>query len=216
MSTVLYNADALAARARNLGTLNGIDFGVVTLGTASPPQFATLEVHFYNDQNLDALVAAANTPAQMWALVPIHGGERIKGGPASGDVRVIGLTHSATNVIRFKIAPVGDYSRYRFTIHDTGFDPVFAQLEFRFRPGCFSANCKPAKTYRPAVQQPAIDYLAKDYDSFRHTMIAAIMPWRRDVRCTKDNGHFISSGPGTPAEILGKWSGHEIGKSSWL
>lgn len=175
MSTVLYNADALAARARNLGTLNGIDFGVVTLDTALPPQFATLEVHFYNDQNLDALVTAANTPAAMWALVPIHGGERIKGGPASGDVQVIGLAHSATNVIQFKIAPVGDYSRYRLTIHDTGFDPVFAQLDFRFRPGCFSANCKPAKTYQPAVQQPAIDYLAKDYDSFRHTMIAAIM-----------------------------------------
>jgi hypothetical protein len=175
MSTILYNADALAARARNLGALNGIDFGIVQLDTASPPGYAIVEVHFYNDQSLEALVTAASTPAAMWALAPITGGERIVGGPLPGQVQVIGLTHTGSGVIQFKVAPVGDYSRYTLTILDAGFDPVFAALEFRFRPGCFSANCKPLPVYSPAVAQPAIDYLAKDYDSFRHTMIVAMM-----------------------------------------
>lgn len=175
MSTVLYNTDALAARARNLGTLNGIDFGIVTLDSASPPAYAILEVHFYNDHTLGSLVAAANTPAEMAALVPITGGERIIGGSLSGQVHVAGLAHSGAGVIQFKIAPVGDYSRYTLTILEPGFDPIFATLQFRFRPGCFSANCKPLPVFSPAVTEPAIDYLAKDYDSFRHTMIAAMM-----------------------------------------
>lgn len=175
MSTVLYNTDALAARARNLGTQNGIDFGIVTLDPASPPAFAILEVHFYNDHTLGTLVSAASTPAEMWALVPISGGERLVGGPLSGQVHVIALTHSGPGVIQFKITPVGDYSRYTLTILEPGFDPIFATLQFRFRPGCFSANCKPLPVFSPSVVGPAIDYLAKDYDSFCHTLIAAMM-----------------------------------------
>ena len=175
MSTVLYNTDALAARARNLGPLNGIDFGIVTLDSASPPAFAVLEVHFYNDQTLDALVTAASTPAEMWALLSVSGGERVIGGSLSGQVHVTALTHSGPGVIQFNIAPVGDYSRYTLTILEPGFDPIFATLQFRFRPGCFSANCKPLPIFSPAVTEPAIDYLAKDYDSFRHTLIAAMM-----------------------------------------
>jgi len=175
VSTVLYNQDALDARARNLGTLNGIDFGLMQLDTATPPQYGVLELHFYNDQNLDALVTAAATPAAMWSIVPVNGGERVVAGPSAGQVHVIKLVHSASQVLQVTIGPVGDYSRYTLTILETGFDPVFSQMVFRFRPGCFSTNCKPLTTLKAVVAQPAIDYLAKDYDSFRHTMIAAMM-----------------------------------------
>ncbi len=175
MSTILYNQGALAARARNLGTLNGIDFGLMQLDTASPPQFGVLELHFYNDQNLDALVAAGNTPAALWALLPVSGGERVVAGPSSGQVHVTQLVHSASQIVQVTIAPVGDYSRYTLTILQPGFDPVFSQIVFRFRPGCFSSNCKPLIPIKAAVVQPAIDYLAKDYDSFRHTIISAMM-----------------------------------------
>ncbi len=175
MSAILYNEDALAARARALGSLNGIDFGLMTLDTASPPAFGVLELHFYNDQNLDALVAAASTPATRWALVPISGGERILAGPLTGQVQVTQLVHSAAQILQVTLAPVGDYSRYTLTLLQPGFDPIFGQFIFRFRPGCFSSNCTPLATYTPAAVQPAIDYLAKDYDSFRHTMISAMM-----------------------------------------
>jgi len=175
MSTILYNQNALAARARSLGSLNGIDFGLMQLDSSSPPAFGVLEVHFFNDQHLDDLVTAASTPAAMWQMVPISGGERVVAGPMSGQAQVIKLVHSAAQVLQVTIAPVGDYSRYTLTIQQTGFDPIFSQIVFRFRPGCFSSNCKPLTQYQPATMQPAIDYLAKDYDSFRHTIISTMM-----------------------------------------
>jgi hypothetical protein len=175
MSAVLYNRDALAARSRALGSLNGIDFGVMQLDPTSPPLYGILELHFFNDQHLDELVAAASTPAMLWALVPITGGDRMLAGPLSGQVQATSLIHSAPQVLQVQIAPVGDYSRYTLTLQLAGFDPIFSQFHFRFRPGCFDSNCTPRTTYSAAAEQPAIDYLAKDYDSFRHTLIAAMM-----------------------------------------
>jgi hypothetical protein len=175
MSTILYDPNALAARARLLGTLNGIDFGLMQLDPSSLPAYGVLELHFFNDQHLDDLVAAASTPVAMWALVPITGGERVAAGPLSGQVQVGKLVHSAPQTLQVTIAPVGDYSRYTLTIQQDGFDPIFSQFIFRFRPGCFSANCTPLVSYPRATDQPVIDYLAKDYDSFRHTLISDMM-----------------------------------------
>ena len=172
---ILYNQDALAARSRELGTLNGIDFGLMQLDTASPPAFGVLELHFFNDQHLDDLVAAASTPAAMWSLVPIAGGERILAGPLNGQVQATKLVHSAPNTLQVTIAPVGDYSRYTLTLLQPGFDPVFGQFIFRYRPGCFNSNCTPRSPVPAPATEPDIDYLAKDYDSFRHTLIAAMI-----------------------------------------
>jgi hypothetical protein len=175
VTTVLYNQNALAARSRALGSLNGIDFGLMQLDAATPPAFGVLELHFFNDQHLDDLVAAASSPAAIWSLVPIIGGDHILAGPLSGQVQVTTLVHSAPQVLQVSISPVGDYSRYTLTLQQDGFDPIFSQFIFRFRPGCFSANCTPLASYPPAAIEPSIDYLAKDYDSFRHTIISAMM-----------------------------------------
>ncbi len=176
MSTTLYNQNALAARARSLGTLNGIDFALMQLPASPPtPQSAVLEVHFYNDQHLADLATAATTPSAIWSLLPIQGGERMLAGPLTGQVQVTQVAHSTTNVLQLTLAPVGDYSRYTLSIQQPGFDPIFSQFVFRFRPGCFQSNCFPLTMNVPAVVEPVIDYLAKDYDSFRHTMIAAMM-----------------------------------------
>jgi Baseplate J-like protein len=190
MNAILYDANALAARARNLGALNGIDFAVMTLDSASPPAYGDLELHFYNDQHLADLVAAASTPAAMRALLPVSGGERILGGAMSGQVQVTSLAHSGAGVLTARLAPVGDYSRYTLTILQTGFDPIFASFVFRFRPGCFNTNCQPRPLIAPAVVEPAIHYLAKDYDSFRHVMIAAMMQrvpnWQAETEASLD------------------------------
>ncbi len=175
MTAVLYDQNALAARSRALGTMNGIDFGLVTLDAALPPAFATLELHFFNDNHLDDLVAAVAPPGALWALLPITGGERVLAGPLSGQVHVTKAVHTASQVLELTIAPVGDYSRYALTILQPGFDPIFGRMIFRFRPGCFDTNCTPLATVPPPAAEPAIDYLAKDYDSFRHVMIAAMM-----------------------------------------
>jgi hypothetical protein len=54
-------------------------------------------------------------------------------------------------------------------------DPIFAAIRFKFRPGCFNLNCASLPKYQPLPAEPVIDYLAKDYDSFKHVLIAAMM-----------------------------------------
>ena len=80
-----------------------------------------------------------------------------------------------------RVSPIGDYSTYTLGISAPAgagwvLDPLFAEISFKFRPGCFNSNCAPE--WEPAARplpEPAIDYLAKDYASFRRTMITAMM-----------------------------------------
>jgi hypothetical protein len=54
-------------------------------------------------------------------------------------------------------------------------DPLFNRLPFKFRPGCFNLACAPAGAAPPPENlAPAIDCRARDYDSFRHVMMAAM------------------------------------------
>ncbi len=79
------------------------------------------------------------------------------------------------DVLNLVVRPIGDYSTYTLSVGPgvAGFDPVFDELGFKFRPGCFSTDCAPEwKPPPPPVADPPIDYLAKDYDSFRHLLMA--------------------------------------------
>ncbi len=78
--------------------------------------------------------------------------------------------------IRVKIEPVGDYSSYTLALDPTvdAFDPLFVSIDFRFRPGCFNSNCAPLSDAGGTDEQPLIDYMAKDFDSFKHVMINAM------------------------------------------
>jgi hypothetical protein len=56
-----------------------------------------------------------------------------------------------------------------------GFDPVLSRVEFRFRPECMNVVCGEAKVCpAEAATEPEIDYLAKDYTSFRNLMLERI------------------------------------------
>src|SRR4051794_1015406 len=81
----------------------------------------------------------------------------------------------------------GDYSPYRLrlvTRPAAGFDPRLSEVEFTFKVECPSDfDCKPDTSCPPAaLQEPEINYLAKDYASFRRLMLdrlSAIAPgWR--------------------------------------
>ncbi|HJZ65003.1 MAG TPA: putative baseplate assembly protein [Candidatus Acidoferrum sp.] len=88
---------------------------------------------------------------------------------------------------------IGDFSTYRLQIvaadpqgrptNDPfpGIDPRYDSLEFRFKAGCPSElDCKPLQVCRkPLAPAPEINYLAKDYASFRQLIfdrLATIMP----------------------------------------
>ena len=166
--TLRFDAEALAERARNLGTLNGFKLVFVSLEAAPRPSFAWLDVEFHNDQHL-----APPPPATDFTL---GGGTRLPAGGNPGEVRVTQvLAGTAPRTLRLKVAPVGDYSTYTLSLRRGDFDPLFSDLPFKFRPGCFNLNCAPDwPAAPPPPDEPAIDYLARDYDSFRHLLIAAM------------------------------------------
>src|SRR5262249_3638474 len=136
---------------------------------------AYLDVSFYNQHLLGAWLVPGAV-ASPSALFPIAGGHRLPAGPATGEVRVVGIQAAGSpHTLRPAVRPVGDYPTYTLSVVATGIDPVFGAIDFKFRPACFSIDCAPEWPVPPVpAAQPAIDYLAKDYDSFRHVLLAAL------------------------------------------
>lgn len=176
-------------------SLNGIDFLEVSDDPLDPVEIRqrTLIVHF-----LKPLSPGELTPSN----VRIEGGERIRdlavarvtiGGfsspsgsplssPLSGDPRVLLVEVSAA----------GDFSTYKLRLvqqqtHSTppaGFDELLSAIEFSFKVNCPSdLDCRPQHVCPDEpVKAPEINYLAKDYASFRQLILdrmAVLTPqWR--------------------------------------
>jgi hypothetical protein len=182
-ASAVFCEERLADRARDLDAagLNGFALVYVSLEPVAKPSFAWLDVEFHNANALAALPPPA--------AFRIDGGTRRPAGPGAGQVQVTEVHADPDGrafALRLKVAPVGDYSTYTLTTTAAGLvppadalpramDPLFARLPFKFRPGCFNLNCAP--TWRgaaPPPDEPAIDYLARDYDSFRHVLMTAM------------------------------------------
>ncbi len=189
--------EPLMARARLMTGVvpanapNGIKL-VRVLSVDNLKNEALLEMHFFNLNRLADIIAAyAVDRSVAKKIFPISGGSRIRAGAALGQVQVDGsplpapasivLPSPTVPVLVLRVAPIGDYSTYTIGIsalQASGwvFDPLFAEIGFKFRPGCFNTNCAPGwDMAMPPLPEPSIDYLAKDYGSFRKTMIAAMM-----------------------------------------
>jgi hypothetical protein len=133
--------------------------------------------------------------------VQIRGGQRVHEIQVD-DVGLYSVEHAPLNAddrtelmdgdhLQIQVTPRGDYSRY--TLHlveansDTplqGLDPLLAFVDFSFKVECDSGfDCRPACACPPqAASSPDINYLAKDYASFRQLMMermALLVPeWR--------------------------------------
>lgn len=192
----IIHQEALQDRARELEDkgFNGLKLVLVRLPSGPHPAEAYLEVHFHNSLGVtDIRNTLAANPALGKSTFPISGGSRILGGPGSEEIKVAGVTGNfGDDYMELVVAPVGDYSTYHLSLEtaDVPFkqiDPLFSELPFKFRPGCFSIECAPE--WEPAAKpksNPLIDYLAKDYESFRHTMIAAMMQRVPDWQATSE------------------------------
>lgn len=155
---------------------NGIDF----LEVVDHPTQRTLAVHFVNP---------LGTLALQPVNIHIEGGERIQ------NIKVVSATPLAApqdDVLKVEVDQPGDFSLYTLRLVSgaaddkvpAGIDPQLAAVQFSFKVECPSPfDCAPRPTCPPApVALPDIDYLAKDYASFRRLMLdrmAALMPqWK--------------------------------------
>jgi hypothetical protein len=175
---VVYDEEARDTRARNLGLLNGLAMVLVSLQPPVNPTQAVLEVHFHNDNEVANILAdiGGAGPERPSQIFPIFGGFRVPAGSAIGQVHVISVAPGgATNVLSLTVEPIGDYSTYTLGVRFQNVDPLFNEIDFRFRPGCFTNDCAPEWCPAPPpLPEPEIDYLAKDFDSFKHTLIVAM------------------------------------------
>ncbi len=169
----IVDQNALEARALRLGALTGLHQVRVTLDETVTPPRALLDVKFWN-ANVVGQIAVDPTPPDE--LFPIFGGHRVPGGAAPGMVRVTSIAATAApDTLRLVVEPVGDFSTYTLNVHHDNIDPLLDSVDFKFRPGCFSIDCAPEWKPAPApLPSPAIDSLARDYDSFRHALIIAM------------------------------------------
>jgi hypothetical protein len=100
--------------------------------------------------------------------VEITGGESITG------IRATGLVIQPDH-LRIDLDRVGDYSTYtlgfKATLPDV--DPRLSRVDFSFKVECpTDLDCQPACGCAPEAQvQPELDYLAKDYASFRQLLL---------------------------------------------
>lgn len=133
------------------------------------------------------------TPDQIdQASVRIEGGRRIR------DVQVTGVEIDRPKddeldyCVRVRVNKAGDFSLYTLRLVEvkdgrptdvplTGVDPRYAQVQFSFKVACPSdLDCQTDPVCPPpARDEPEINYLAKDYGSFRQLILdrlALIMP----------------------------------------
>jgi hypothetical protein len=151
-------------------SFNGIDFVEV----ANDAQTA-LRVHFLNGLSL---AYTLDSPA-----VTIAGGESIPTVAVNpiDDARDWGCdgTH---RVLNLTVAAPGDFSNYTLTLHQKAslasgspiLDPFFASSVFSYKARCPSdLDCQapPVVCPSPDSDAPPIDYLAKDFLSFRQALL---------------------------------------------
>ncbi len=136
------------------GVLNGIEFVEVVPQTT----VQVVQVHL--------LKPAAGILA---AQVRIDGGERIR------TVEVVSVSASG-NVLEVTTAQSGDFSYYTLHIDSPGFDPLLREIKFSFKVDCDAGfDCRDGCVCAsPAESMPEIDYLAKDYASFRRMLLDRI------------------------------------------
>lgn len=140
--------------------LNGIDYVEVA------PEQTRLFVHFLNAVPVEGSLSGS-------APVTISGGEVI----ATVTVDPGAISWSADDegrpVMAVTLTAPGDFSTYRLTILSPSLDPFFDSASFTFKANCpTTVDCAAAAPVsKPeASEQVSIDYLAKDFASFRQAL----------------------------------------------
>jgi len=150
--------------------VNGIDFLEV-----GPDQLTLTLTFIHNLPGQAGGVPAGTAPALDRRNFVLDGGERVR------QIRVTGTSIAAPNVLVLQTSARGDFSTYRLRLVTgvgadavpPGFDPALASVEFSFKIDCPSDfDCAGRAACPPEVfPAPRLDYLAKDYASFRRLLL---------------------------------------------
>lgn len=106
---------------------------------------------------------------------------RIEGGVRVKNIVVTAVTVVSAQVLKLNTNLAGDFSTYTLRLVSSAaddtvpakFDPQLAAVEFSFKANCpsdFDCKVEPVCP-EPPLNDPRIDYLAKDYASFRRLML---------------------------------------------
>lgn len=149
-------------------TLNGIDYLELSDDPAHPTDAALRTLYIYCLKPLSGAAALSREN------VKIEGGERIR------DIAVTGVSTGGdvpANVIVVEVDKTGDYSTYSVRLQPgiagPNFDPLLSSIDFTFKTDALNAfDCQAAPACLPEIQpQPEINYMAKDFASFRLLML---------------------------------------------
>ena len=158
--------------------LNGIDyveFESVPSAIPNAPDIPTLHVHFLNP-----------VPAGAWGLVADPGPIEILGGARIIGIKVVSATVAGGGtMLDLVVDQQGDFSAYLLAIgwqrdnlgnwvyQFPDLDRLFSVAPVNFRPGCpVDFDCAPGDDCPPGtLTEPALDYLSRDYASFRQLLI---------------------------------------------
>lgn len=145
--------------------LDGIDYLEVSAVDLDSQRF--LHVHFLRE------ILGDGPPA---GLAGNPGAFRLTGGVRERGIRILAVTPQDQHLV-VEVDRAGDFSTYTLEIPDhPGLDPAFRAVEFSFKAGCPSRfDCRPLEICPPEeAPEPVIDYLARDYASFRRALIDLI------------------------------------------
>lgn len=143
-------------------TLNGIDF--VEIMSADQK---TLRVHFLNAVVVEGTIRAG--------FPTITGGETVPNVTVNpiNDATDWAVDAEGRRMLTLTVPAAGDFSFYTLTIKSTALDQFYEAVSFSFKALCPSElDCEPEPPECPPVggDMPPIDYLAKDFLSFRKAL----------------------------------------------
>lgn len=192
--------DAVAAHA----TLNGIDYLEVIdheLPIPDPLRQRTLLVYcfkplpsgFSRDNVVITGGERVNNIAVEWAAPASPQPAALGAAAEAATAAIIAARPNPARILVVRVAEPGDYSTYTLRLVASAidpslpadFDPQFAAIDFSFKIDCPSDfDCKPVHVCpEPEPDLPDIDYLAKDYGSFRRLLLdrmSQLVPqWRQ-------------------------------------
>ncbi len=178
----LQHRDIRIDAVRAASSVNGIDF--IEVVSVDQRRLRVVFIHPLPGQ-------PGAVPTLAAALQP--GNIHISGGVRIDNIQVSAVTVAA-NELTVDLDRAGDFSTYTLHVVDSpfaiaqpplGFDPLLSSLPFRFKVNCPNElDCiAPETAAQTPATAPPIDYLSKDYRSFRRQILerlSVIMPDYRE------------------------------------